>query len=62
MSTFARVDAIVRQKRHEGQCAMQREKMISDENIRKLREARAVIEEKMKGVLVLWKLKNRRCA
>lgn len=48
MSTFERIDAIVRQKRHEGQCALQREKMISDENICKLREARAEIEAKIK--------------
>lgn len=50
MSTFERVDAIVRQKRYEVQCIMRIEQMMSDENIRKLREARTVIEEKMKGV------------
>ncbi|MEW5833032.1 MAG: hypothetical protein AB1763_09375 [Campylobacterota bacterium] len=53
MSTFERIDAIVRQKRHEGRCMMRLERVKSDENIRKLREARAIIEEKMKGVLAL---------
>lgn len=62
MSTFERVDAIVRQKRHEGRCMMRLERVKSDENIRKLREARAIIEEKMKGVLARWKLQNQHCA
>lgn len=49
MSTFERINTIVRQNRYEVQCAVQREKMISDENISKLREVRAEIEAKMKG-------------
>ncbi|MFA6629045.1 MAG: hypothetical protein WCS55_04680 [Sulfuricurvum sp.] len=62
MSTFERIDGIIRQKRFEYQCMLKIEQMKSEENIRRLREARAVIEEKMKGVMVLWKLQNQRCA
>lgn len=49
MSTFLRVDAIMRQKRHEAKCAMRQEQMISDANIESLRKMRAEIEVKMKG-------------
>lgn len=49
MCTFLRVDAIVRQKRHESNCAMRQEQMISDANIESLRKMRAEIEAKMKG-------------
>lgn len=49
MSTFMRIDAIVRQKRYEGECAIQRERMISEANIEALRKMRAEIEAKMKG-------------
>lgn len=48
MSTFERVDTIVRQKRFEGKCMLKLEQIRSEENIQRLREARAVIEKKMK--------------
>ncbi len=49
MSTFERIDGIIRQKRFEGQCMLKIEQMKSEENIRRLREVRAIIEEKMRG-------------
>lgn len=49
MSTFERIDGIVRQKRFECNCAVHREQMISDANIEALRKMRAEIEAKMKG-------------
>lgn len=49
MSLFLKVDAIVRQKRHEVNCAMRQEQMISDANIEALRKMRAEIEAKMRG-------------
>ncbi|MDD2267036.1 hypothetical protein [Sulfuricurvum sp.] len=49
MSTFERVDAIVRQKRYESGCVMRQEQMISNANIEALRKMRAEIEAKIKG-------------
>lgn len=49
MCTFLRIDAIVRQKRHELNCVMRQEQMVSDANIEALRKTRAEIEAKMKG-------------
>lgn len=50
MCTFLRVDAIVRQKRHELNCATRQEQMISDANLEALRKTRAEIEAKMRGI------------
>ena len=49
MSTFERIDAIMRQKRYELNCVMRQEQMISDTNIESLRKMRDEIEAKMKG-------------
>jgi len=49
MCTFLRVDDIIRQKRHEFNCSIRQEQMISDANIESLRKMRAEIEAKMKG-------------
>lgn len=49
MSTFERVDVIIRLKQYEANCAMRRELMVSESNLEALRKTRAEIEAKMKG-------------